>query len=200
MKLANGEILLTNQAISQLEWWSHGQSFATDMKVLDLGTYDAILGYDWLKSHSPINHDWVGGTMEFMHNGTLVKIEGIQPAPFEVKELGAQQLVKWYVGNDIWTMVVVEVLVEDDPPPCSPEVQEVLLEFSDILAGPTSRPPSQVYDHAMPTLPSAVPINSKPYRYSPHHKDEIERQVKELLASSLIIPYLALVLMLPQSS
>ena len=37
-------------------------------------------------------------------------------------------------------------------------------------------------------MPNAVPVNSKPYRYSPLHKDEIERQVKELLAAGLITP------------
>ena len=40
----------------------------------------------------------------------------------------------------------------------------------------------------IPILPNAVPVNSKPYRYSPLHKDEIERQVKELLAAGLITP------------
>jgi hypothetical protein len=31
-----------------------------------------------------------------------------------------------------------------------------------------------------------VPINSRPYHYSPQHKIEIERQVKELLDNGLI--------------
>ena len=51
----------------------------------------------------------------------------------------------------------------------------------------------------IPILPNAVPVNSKPYRYSPLHKDEIERQVKELLAAGLITPstspYASLVLL-----
>jgi hypothetical protein len=31
-------------------------------------------------------------------------------------------------------------------------------------------------------------VNSKPYRYSPYHKDEIERQVNALLEAGLITP------------
>lgn len=31
-----------------------------------------------------------------------------------------------------------------------------------------------------------MPVNSRPYRYSPLHKDEIERHVSEMLASGLI--------------
>jgi hypothetical protein len=35
-------------------------------------------------------------------------------------------------------------------------------------------------------LPGSVPVNSKPYHYSPHHKSEIEQQVQELLQAGLI--------------
>ena len=60
--------------------------------------------------------------------------------------------------------------------------------YQDVFAEPKSLPPERHYDHAIPILPNAVPVNSKPYRYSPLHKDEIERQVKELLAAGLITP------------
>lgn len=45
-----------------------------------------------------------------------------------------------------------------------------------------------MYHHAITTLPQAIPVNSRLYRYSHLHKDEIERQVKALLAAGLIIP------------
>jgi hypothetical protein len=32
-----------------------------------------------------------------------------------------------------------------------------------------------------------APVNARPYKYSPQHKDEIEKQVKELLQAGLII-------------
>jgi hypothetical protein len=47
-------------------------------------------------------------------------------------------------------------------------------------------PPIRTYDHSITLIPGAVPVNSRPYRYSPLHKDEIERQVKELLEAGLI--------------
>lgn len=64
VKLANGEIFVTDHYVPQLEWWTQGHCFSTDMKVLELGAYDAILGYDWLKAQSPINHHWGNRTME----------------------------------------------------------------------------------------------------------------------------------------
>ena len=51
---------------------------------------------------------------------------------------------------------------------------------------PKTLPPQRVYDHAIPLVPGSIPINSKPYYYSPHHKNEIEKQVQELLQAGLI--------------
>lgn len=40
----------------------------------------------------------------------------------------------------------------------------------------------------IPLLPDVVPVNSRPYRYSPHHKDEIEQQVREMIQSGFMVP------------
>ena len=53
VKLANGEVLMTDQCVQGLEWWMQGHTFCTDMQVLELGAYDCILGYDWLQQNSP---------------------------------------------------------------------------------------------------------------------------------------------------
>ena len=57
-----------------------------------------------------------------------------------------------------------------------------------MFAEPKGLPLGRHYDHAIPIFPNAIPVNSKPYRYSPFHKDEIERQIRELLAAGLITP------------
>lgn len=46
MKVANGEMMVPNQIVSAVEWRVAGHIFITCMGVLDLGVYDAILGYD----------------------------------------------------------------------------------------------------------------------------------------------------------
>jgi hypothetical protein len=66
------------------------------------------------------------------------------------------------------------------------EVQQVLSEFSDVLAEPNSLPPSHAYDHAITLKPDATPFNARPYRYSPEHKTEIEKQVSQMLAAGII--------------
>jgi hypothetical protein len=46
--------------------------------------------------------------------------------------------------------------------------------------------PLRAFDNKIMLLPSVKPVNVKPYHYSPTQKDEIERQVKEILANGII--------------
>jgi hypothetical protein len=59
-----------------------------------------------------------------------------------------------------------------------------------VFGEPHTLPPAWVYNHTIPLVLGAVHVNSRPYWYSPHHKDEIEHQVKELLTAGLISPIL----------
>ena len=44
--LASGDTIISDKLVPGLEWWSNGHTMVTDMKVLDMEAYDAILGYD----------------------------------------------------------------------------------------------------------------------------------------------------------
>jgi hypothetical protein len=74
--LANGESLTSDLLVPQLAWCANGHTFHTDMRVLDLGPYDAILGYDWLKSHSPMECDWANKVLVFHDAGVEVTLKG----------------------------------------------------------------------------------------------------------------------------
>jgi len=93
------------------------------------------------------------------------------------------------VGNDVWALAAVTLSQPEPPAEQIPApVQDVLAQYQDVFAEPKGLPPERHYDHTIPILPQAIPVNSKPYRYSPSHKDEIERQVRELPAAGLITP------------
>jgi hypothetical protein len=65
VKAPNKDKLTSSQQINNLEWWAQGYTFHTSMSVLDMGAYDAILGYDWLSSHSPMVCYWDFKTLQF---------------------------------------------------------------------------------------------------------------------------------------
>ena len=57
-----------------------------------------------------------------------------------------------------------------------------------MFATPTTLPPHRVYDHAITLEYSVSPVNCRPYRYSPFQKDEIEKQVAEMLKAGVVVP------------
>jgi hypothetical protein len=184
--LPNGQVLISDQMVPQLEWWCQGFTLATDMRVLELEAYDAILGYDWLKSHSPMTCHWADRTLEFRDMGRDIKLQGVKQAPLSVQAMEAEQLWKCAKGNDIWAFAVVKCVKEQAEQVVPEDIQSLIDEYTDLFQEPKQLPPSRVYDHAIPLQPDSMPINCRPYKYSPQHKTEIERQVKELLQAGLI--------------
>lgn len=63
----------------------------------------------------------------------------------------------------------------------------VLAEYAGIFEEPTQLPPSRgVFDHHIPLKEGSLPVNSRPYRYSPVQKDVIETMVREMMNQGII--------------
>ena len=92
----------------------------------------------------------------------------------------------------MWAYVLVDQHKDTLSPPNiissteSDQLKLLLAKYKDIFTDPKVLPPHRIHDHTIPLLPTAIPVNSKPYHYSPFHKSEIERQVQELLQAGLI--------------
>nr|AAG46155.1 putative polyprotein [Oryza sativa Japonica Group] len=56
------------------------------------------------------------------------------------------------------------------------------------LQEPTELPPKRYCDHSIPLVPVATPVNLRPYRFNPALKDEIEKQISDMLKSGVIQP------------
>ena len=71
---------------------------------------------------------------------------------------------------------------EPDLPPLLVELQSLLDAYSDLFKPPTSLSPLRACDHEIPLIPGAAHVLVRPYRYPPKLKDEIEKQVQEMLS------------------
>jgi tRNA A37 N6-isopentenylltransferase MiaA len=68
------------------------------------------------------------------------------------------------------------------------KIQSLIDEFADLFQAPDSIPPSHQCNHAIPLIPGSQPFYIRLYRYPLALKDEIERQVQEMLSQGLIQP------------
>jgi hypothetical protein len=173
--------------IPKCDWFSQGHQFCTDLKVLPLGTYDAILGMDWLEEHNP-DIDWVAKTLQFKSPLHTFKLQGhcsenIQCATISAIELqnickqgAAAHLIHDYALDG--QLIAQEIVPE--------EIQQVINQFPDVFADSGTLPPRCNCDHSIPLIPGAQPVNMRAYRHKPELKSEIERQVAELLQSGII--------------
>jgi hypothetical protein len=141
-----------------------------DARVLELAAYDLILGMDRLEHLGPKTCDWLLKWIEFEHQGTMVRLQGILPQEdLTVSEISGEQLHKWAKGNDILALVAIiakhkdenkmeQYLVNGIPA----EIQQVIHEYSDLFQPLTSLPPSRIFDHGISIVsPIGILLNRK---------------------------------------
>jgi hypothetical protein len=56
VRVANGSSLSCDKEVLQVTWYLNEYMFTSDLKVLQISSYDLILGMDWLGTFSPM---WV---------------------------------------------------------------------------------------------------------------------------------------------
>ena len=66
------------------------------------------------------------------------------------------------------------------------ELKQVLNYFSKVFKEMEGLPPKRDITHCIELHKEAIPVSVRPYRYSYHHKDEIERQVRTMLKQGII--------------
>ena len=66
------------------------------------------------------------------------------------------------------------------------QIQSLLGDYVDLFQEPTSISPQTPFDRHIRLLPKASPVNIRPYKYSPAQKDEIEKQIAEMMKNGII--------------
>jgi hypothetical protein len=66
------------------------------------------------------------------------------------------------------------------------KVQQLLSDYASIFTVHTELPPQRACDHSIPLLEGVAPVSVEPYRFASTMKDEIEKQVQEMLDNGII--------------
>jgi hypothetical protein len=186
VKVADGGTMSCTHEIVDCSWWMQGHNFKNTFKLLQLGSYDVILGMDWLERFSPMQVDWVNKWMDVELSGKIVRLFGITPHTTTCCPITSDQLEGMAKCGSILCLVQLASVLQTTTDPIPASVQQIIQEFSSVFEEPKGLPPKRACDHSIPLIPDAKPVNLRPYRYNPALKDEIEAQVAEMLQSGVI--------------
>ena len=182
VRVANSTILTCTHELLNCPIVINGHKFAVTLKILLLHCYDVILGMDWLEMHSPMEIHWKHKWMSFLHQTVKITLQGVQPDLTSFHPISSSDVSVLQKKDDLWCILqLYSIHQEYSTLNLPPEISELVTKFSELFEKPTGLPPKRPYDHSVQLVAGAQPFRLRPYRYNPAQKDEIERQVHELL-------------------
>ena len=155
---------------------------------LDLGSTEIILGIQWLETSGVTHINWKIHSMKFNVRNTSVNLQG---DPSLHKTLVSLKAMCRTIRHEGYGYVVelgaVRVAIEETfvfPH----EIETVLNNSKEVFEVPMDLPHFCGKEHTIILKDEISIISVSPYRYPQIQKDEIERLVKEMLATKIIQP------------
>ncbi|CAD6260028.1 unnamed protein product [Miscanthus lutarioriparius] len=170
VKIANGQILCCTSSIVGCEFSVQGHTFQHDLRILQLNSYDLILGMDWLEIYSPMEIHWKAKWISLPSDGD----DGDQLVLHGIPSSETAEMIFKLLSVEVQSNVKQSVAFPSD-------IQQILDAFPTVFTVPDSLPPKRACDHAIPLVSGATPVNIRAYRYPPQLKDEIETQLAEFV-------------------
>ena len=155
-----------------------------DALVLELGGLDMVLGVSWLSTLGKVVMDWKVLSMQFMYEDQWVKLKGQGGTQEKQSYLNTFLEDKQRrLGTDWWWSQ------EEQSKTVIPgDLKGILEQFHEVFSEQIQLPPERTQVHQIKLFQDHGTINVRPYRYPHHQKEEIEKQVRELLKVGVIRP------------
>ncbi|KAL4319829.1 hypothetical protein GQ457_18G007350 [Hibiscus cannabinus] len=153
--------------------------------VLCMGGSDMVLGVDWMRKYSPISMDFNLMTLSFQLEGKLIILKG-GISITSIQFISGEKMQK-LADKDMDLIGEIYLLTtEGVEPEIRLELHPVLDKFQDVFSTPQGLPPKRFQDHAIVLKEGTQPVNLRPYKFPHHQKNEVEKQISEMLAASII--------------
>jgi hypothetical protein len=186
--VANENVMLCESHSPAFTWFMQDYEFKSNLRVLELGRHDIMLGVDWLKKYSPVLFDFIKLRLSFKKDGRMIELKGIsQGAELQViNTLKEQRSFKDVIGGLVGQFFAMNSEGEHKPTETRAEIKSLLAEFAGIFEKSRALPPARRFDHKIPLKLGSQPINIRPYKSSFIQKGEIEKLVKEMISNGVI--------------
>lgn len=162
--------MTSTSGISNPSWGVQQHKFITDVRVLPLNCYDMIVGMDWLEAcgQGKMWIDWRLKTMRFWHEGKRITLRGVKNNTTHCPKISTKELNFMVQQGAVAQIIQLDRNKETTSVTKPPKnIQNVLAQYADTFQEPTQLPASRPFDHSIPLIPGAVPVQKKPYRYTP---------------------------------
>ncbi|GJW80866.1 putative reverse transcriptase domain-containing protein [Tanacetum coccineum] len=165
VELADGKVVSTNTVLRGCTLVLLNHVFKIDLLPTRLGSFDVIVGMDWLSYHRAVIDCYEKIVRIPLSNGEILEVQGERPK----KDPGSLACIK----ADEKKLDDIRVVRD------FPEV------FLDDLSG---LPPVREIEFRIDLIPGASPVVKSPYRLAPSEMLELSNQLKELQEKGFIRP------------
>nr|GEW15740.1 putative reverse transcriptase domain-containing protein [Tanacetum cinerariifolium] len=165
VELADGKVVSTNTVLRGCTLALYDHRFKIDLLLTRIGSFDVIIGMDWLSYHRSVIDCYEKIVRIPLPNGEILEVQGERPE----KDPGSLACIK-ADEKKLGDMRVVRDI---------PEV------FPDDLSG---LPHVQEIEFRINLIPGALPVVKSPYRLAPLEMSELSSQLKELQEKRFIRP------------
>jgi hypothetical protein len=197
VRVTNGARVTSEGRCHSISLKIQGHLFKADFYVLPLGGYNMILGVEWLQTLGPVLWDFQLMTMAFDQESHRITLHGLHPSGFTLED-GDRFLKPSASSIKGFFLQLCPSQLSGSPvsfsyrtsEPLVDALQFLLSDFGSIFDEPAGLPPPRSQDYQI-ILHDSKLVNVRPYRYPYFQKTEIEKIVKDLLASGVIRPSLS---------
>ncbi|GKE17517.1 putative reverse transcriptase domain-containing protein, partial [Tanacetum coccineum] len=165
VELADGKVVSTNTILCNCTLVLYNHVFKIDLLPTWLGSFDVIIGMDWLAYHRAVIDCYEKIVRIPLLNGKILEVQGERPE----KDLGSLVCIK----ADEKKLDDIRVVRD------FPEV------FPDDLLG---LPPVREVEFCINLIPGTSPVVRSPYLLAPSEMLELSNQLKELQEKGFIRP------------
>ncbi|MCH80314.1 Ty3/gypsy retrotransposon protein, partial [Trifolium medium] len=190
VKLGDGGQVMTQGVCRGMEVCVGENKLSPELYLFDLGGIDMVLGIEWLKTLGDTITNWKQQTISFWKDHKWVTLRGEGGCSKSVVALQSilkkpkpnMQGVLWELEKGEPKVVGSEELSEQQ----HTDLEELLSKYENVFQTPSGLPPKRSKEHAINLVEGQGAVNVRPYCYPHHHKNEIEKQVSEMLAMGVI--------------
>lgn len=144
-----------------------------------------VLGANWLSTLGDITWNFRDLTMKFQQQGKPQCLRGLQTGKDNLLEPDSKE---WRQKTQFYIIQLCTTELKQSTTGTLSSLTPLLLKYRHLFDEPTGLPPKRDFDHKIPLIPGASPVCQRPYRHPYVHKNEIEKQVQDMLTSGIIRP------------